>query len=119
MSDCGRCWKCKEGTGCIRSVSFAPTAMPNRHPQAVAQTATEKQWDRDMPAYQRLRHNGIQPKRIDDSAELEQRAEDQFEIEMATIVPKERKAQVRQGLEIVSQLEQADNKPKVVYPDEQ
>lgn len=116
MAECGHCFKCREGTGCIRSVSFAPTAMPNRYPEATRIVAQDKQWDKDMPAYKRLRMNGIQPKRIDDSAELETRANDQFEVEMATIVPKEMKPKVREGLEIVSALEQAQNKPKVVRP---
>jgi hypothetical protein len=102
---CGHCFKCREGTGCIRAVSFAPTAMPNRHPQAVEGVAKDKQWDKDMPAYQRIRRNGVQPRRIDDAAQLETRANDQFEIEMATIVPKNMKSRVQEGLNICKELE--------------
>ena len=105
MADCGRCFKCREGTGCIRAVSFAPTAMPNRYPAAVQGVATDKQWDKDMPAYKRIRANGVQPKRIDDAAELESRANDQFEIEMATIVPDNMKSKVKEGLAISRELE--------------
>lgn len=114
---CGRCFKCKEGTGCIRSISFAPTAMPNRYPEATRIVQTDKQWDKDMPAYKRLRNNGIQPKRIDDSAELETRATEQFEIEMATIVPKDKQPQVKEGMAITKELEvqsqQLQRKPGV------
>jgi hypothetical protein len=102
---CGRCFKCKEGTGCIRAVSFAPSAMPNRHPTAVSTVAKDKAWDADMPAYRRLRHNGVQPPRIDDCAELERKANDQFEIEMGKIVPPEMKSRVREGLAITKELE--------------
>ncbi len=102
---CQRCFKCREGTGCIRAVSFAPTAMPNRYPQAVREVRTEKQWDADMPAYKRIRNNGVQPKRIDDSAYLESHATDQYEIELGLIVPKERKAQVQEGLAISKELQ--------------
>jgi len=103
--DCGRCFKCREGTGCIRAVSFAPSAMPNRHPGAVAGVAKDKTWEADMPAYQRLRRNGVQPKRIDDSAALETRANDQFEVEMAQIIPKHLKSQVKDALAITKEME--------------
>lgn len=110
---CGRCWKCRESTGCIREVSFAPSAMPNRHPGAVSGVAKDRQWDADMPAYYRLRQNGVQPPRIDDSAALEAYADDQFEIEMGKLVPKEMKSQVQEGLALTSEMENA--KPQVVY----
>lgn len=114
MSDCGACWKCREGTGCIRSVSFAPTAMPNRYPTAVSTVAMDARWDKDMPAYRRLRDNGIQPKRIDDCAELETRATDQFEIEMAKIVPKAHKRAVQEGLAITKEMDLQVSRPKNV-----
>jgi putative FmdB family regulatory protein len=43
--------------------------------------ATESQWDRDMPAYKRLRHDGHQPPAIDGSATLESQASSAFEVE--------------------------------------
>jgi hypothetical protein len=79
--------------------------MPNRHPEAVSTIAKDKQWDADMPAYRRLRHNGVQPPRIDDSAALEAHATDQFEIEMGKLVPSEMKSQVKEGLAIAKELE--------------
>ena len=116
MADCGKCFKCREGRGCIRSVGFQPTAMPNRHPEAVRAVATDKQWDADMPAYKRIRNNGVQPKKIDDSAYLESHATDQYEIELGLIVPKERKAQVQEGLAISKELQVA--RPKGVQTNE-
>ena len=110
---CGRCFKCREGTGCIRSISFAPTAMPNRYPNAVATVAKDKQWDADMPAYRRLRHNGVQPPRIDDCAALEAHAEDQFEVEMGKLVPEKIRPQVKEGMAIVKEMD--DAKPLVNY----
>ncbi len=111
---CGRCWKCREGTGCIREVSFAPSAMPSRHPSAVATVAKDKQWDADMPAYQRLRRNGVQPPRIDDSAELEKRASDQFEIELGTVVPKDMKSRVQEGLAMAKVMDLEVSRPASV-----
>jgi hypothetical protein len=68
-----------------------------------------------MPAYQRLRRNGLQPKRIDDCAELETKATDQFEVEMAMIVPKKHKEQIKLGLQISQEMDaQEPAKPKVI-----
>lgn len=104
---CGRCFKCREGRGCIRSISIAPSAMPSRRGGAEAAriNATDARWDKDMPAYQRLRWNGLQPKQIDGCRELETRANDNFEVEMGTIVPRHRRNQVKEGLAIVKELE--------------
>jgi putative FmdB family regulatory protein len=41
--------------------------------------AVERQWDRDMPAYKRLRDSGIQPRGIDGADRLEATATNEFE----------------------------------------
>ena len=105
MEGCMRCFKCREGTGCIRAVSFAPSAMPNRYPEVQPVIDKDKQWDRDMPAYKRIRRNGVQPPHIDGSAALESHANDQFEVEMGKIVPKEMTSEVKEGLAISRELE--------------
>lgn len=116
---CGRCWKCREGTGCIRAVSFAPTAMPTRYPEATRIVDKDKQWDRDMGAYKRIRANGVQPPRIDDCAELESKATDQFEIEEAKIVPKHLHSTVKEGMAIAQAMELQVSRPaSVQVPDE-
>jgi hypothetical protein len=43
--------------------------------------ATERGWKKDMPAYKRLRANGLQPKRIDGAAEVERRAQESWQVE--------------------------------------
>lgn len=107
MSDCGRCWKCKEGTGCIRSVSFGVVPGGARQQEVTRVVSQDKRWDEDMRAYKAMRANGIQPKRIDDCAKLEARANDQFEVEMAQLVPDRVKPQVKEGLAIVQAMEDA------------
>jgi hypothetical protein len=42
---------------------------------------TERNWQKDMPAYKRLRKEGLQPKRIDGAAEVEKKAETKFQVE--------------------------------------
>jgi hypothetical protein len=47
----------------------------------------DRQWARDMPAYKRMRANGVQPKGIDGSARLEAGAETQTELAMGKVLP--------------------------------
>lgn len=65
------CWACK-----VASVQFNTSAG------AASVTQMEKRWDRDMPAYKRLRNEGLQPKSVDGAGDLETRANERFEIEM-------------------------------------
>lgn len=64
------CYGCR-----IQTVGFAPSAMPSRgtNQTAVDTNAREGRWNKDMPAYKRLRRDGLQPERIDGSATLEAR----------------------------------------------
>lgn len=55
--------------------------------EANATDAREKRWQKDMPAYKRLRQQGLQPKSIDGSARLEAEAETRFEIESGQLLP--------------------------------
>lgn len=81
--------------------------MPSRNggAQAARINQTDKAWEKDMPAYRRLRHDGLQPPRIDDCAALENHAKDQFEIEMGKLVPDRVRPQVKEGLAITKELE--------------
>lgn len=45
-------------------------------------TEKERKWDKDMPAYKRLRQDGLQPKQIDGSYVLERNARHEREVEM-------------------------------------
>jgi hypothetical protein len=42
---------------------------------------TERNWNKDMPAYKRLRANGLQPKQIDGSADVEKRATEGWQVQ--------------------------------------
>lgn len=72
------CFGCK-----VAGLQVAPSATPSRRGGARAAhvNATERQWDRDMAAYKRLRRNGVQPPGIDGCAVLEQQATDRVQIE--------------------------------------
>lgn len=48
----------------------------------------ERTWAKNHPAYRRLRAEGLRPKSIDSSAELEARADTRTEIEMGRVMPK-------------------------------
>lgn len=68
-------------------------------------TQEEARWAKDMPAYARLRANGLQPKQINGCAELETRAKSQTEVEMGHIFPKDVLPKVEEGMAIARDLE--------------
>ena len=76
------CFGCK-----IRSVQLG-----NVEPSP--QTKMERRWERDLPAYARLRRNGLQPPSTQNCAELETRATTQREVEMGRIINPQAWAQV-------------------------
>jgi len=88
------CWACR-----VASVQFA---VPDRGQRAYAFQAKldrENQTDRD--AYRRLRMDGLQPKAIAGSAELEQHAETPFEVAQGVIRRTQReKQQLAEALSI-------------------
>lgn len=66
---------------------------------------TEQQWHRDMPAYKRLRMNGLQPRSIDGCAELETRAHDRIEVEMGHVFPDRKDlAKAQEGMRLAEEL---------------
>ena len=68
---CGKPCACPSYRDHLLSISVSASAMPSRKPEAAAKNVREAQWERDMPAYKRLRKNGIQPTRIEGSADIE------------------------------------------------
>lgn len=46
----------------------------------------EARWNKDMPAYKRLRQQGYQPKTIDGAAHIEAKATTRFEIESGQVL---------------------------------
>ena len=71
----------------VRSIGFGVGTMPTRHPGSQAVEAREKRWEKDMPAYKRMRQQGLQPKTIDGSAHIEAKAETRFEVESGQVLP--------------------------------
>lgn len=57
------------------------SCTPNRKSHAFGVNQTEARWDKDMAAYKRLRADGVQPRNIDGSAVVEQRAEHAYQVE--------------------------------------
>ena len=76
--DVDGCFACR-----IAHVNMAPSATPTRGggAQAAHVDALERQWDKDLPAYARLRKDGYQPERIDGSHHLEAVATSKAQIE--------------------------------------
>lgn len=62
-------------------------ARPTRDNNVQAVTDREAQLTKDLPAYKRLRQDGLQPKHVGGSADLEKRATDSFEVETGHIYP--------------------------------
>lgn len=70
-----------------------------------SQSRMESRWERDMPAYRRLRDHGLQPPKIDGSAEIEARANSQLEVELGHMIPKNVMPQVVEGMAISREME--------------
>lgn len=68
------CFRCK-----LVSIQFAGT-------DELTERRIENQQERDLPAYQRLRANGIQPRSTKGCAELETRAHSQLEVELGGLI---------------------------------
>ena len=74
--------------GCrLQTIQFGNVEPPPERP-------IEQQWERDLPAYKRLRRQGYQPPRTQGCAELEARAHSDREIEKGRIINPEAWSQV-------------------------
>lgn len=93
------CFACR-----ISTVNFSAKATPTRRPEAVATVDRESRWDADMPAYRRLRANGLQPRSIDGAARLEAKASDQMEVEYGNLLTKPQIAQAKAGIEAAQEI---------------
>jgi hypothetical protein len=87
---------CPTSADHYRSISVAASASPTRKVEVTRIDAKEKRWGRDMPAYRRLRREGLQPKQIDGSAVLEQRAETKDEVAAGTVLTDRQRRQLRE-----------------------
>lgn len=62
-------------------VQIAPSALEGKGQQVRDSNATEARWQKDMPAYKRMRKRGMQPASIDGAAALEDTCHDQLDVE--------------------------------------
>ncbi len=74
------CFGCK-----IASTSFGSNSTTTRGAAVANTNKTERGWQKDMPAYKRLRKNGLQPRQIDGCAEIERRATTAEQVETGRV----------------------------------
>ncbi len=84
------------------SPAIAADALPNKLHGVRSVDAMESRWDKDMPAYKRLREQGYQPRGVDGAAMAESQANHPLEIEMGRPLGKDK--EVRRAQEIASDL---------------
>lgn len=72
--------------GCrIAGVRMGANSTTTRGGRVAQINATERGWNKDMPAYKRLREQGLQPKRIDGAAEVEKKANETWQVETGIV----------------------------------
>ena len=74
------CFGCK-----VAGVRMGMNTTTTRGQEVAKINTTEKGWQKDMPAYKRLRQNGLQPKSIDGAAEIEKKAKHEWQVETGII----------------------------------
>jgi hypothetical protein len=74
------CFGCK-----VASTSFGSNSTTTRGAAVANTNNTERGWQKDMPAYKRLRANGLQPRQIDGCAEIERRATTAEQVETGRV----------------------------------
>lgn len=74
------CFGCK-----VAHVKTGPNATTTGGKRASEINATESRWHKDMPAYKRLRADGLQPKRIDGCADIEKKAKESWQVETGLV----------------------------------
>lgn len=74
--DVDGCFACR-----VSGVRMGMNTTTTRGQNVDSINKTERNWQKDMPAYKRLRNEGLQPKRIDGAAEVEKKAEHKWQVE--------------------------------------
>ena len=77
------CFGCK-----VAGVRMGANSTTTRGSRVMQANQTEAGWNKDMPAYKRLRQQGYQPAQIDGCAKLEQTATSVAEVESRPDVEK-------------------------------
>lgn len=76
-AECGGVMRLRIGVG----VHISASALETKGGQVREVDERESRWDKDMPAYKRMRHRGLQPNQIDGCAVLEDKVDDQFDVQ--------------------------------------
>jgi hypothetical protein len=72
--------------GCrVAGVAFGSNSTTTRGSEVSKINNRDKQWNADMPAYKRLRQQGLQPRSVDGASILEKHATERWQIEGASV----------------------------------
>lgn len=74
--DVDGCFGCR-----VANVQVGSNSTTTRGAVVEATNQREKRWNKDMPAYKRLRKQGLQPKKIEGASLLEKHATSRWQIE--------------------------------------
>ena len=74
------CFGCK-----VAGVRMATNSTTTRGKRVSEVNQTERNWNKDMPAYKRLRADGLQPRKIDGAAEVEKKANEKWQVETGIV----------------------------------
>jgi hypothetical protein len=78
--DVENCFGCK-----VAGVRMGMNTTTTRGQRVAEVNSTERGWQKDMPAYKRLRQNGLQPQSIDGCAEIEKKAKHEWQVETGIV----------------------------------
>lgn len=81
----------------LSSPAIAADALPNKLHGVRAKNAEERRWDKDMPAYSRLRKDGLQPKSVDGAHLAETNAKDPLEVAMGRPIDAKHLSEVKEA----------------------
>lgn len=93
------CIACK-----VLSIRLSAEATPNRRPQPVDINRRDKVLEKDLAAYKRLRHDGLQPRGIDGSAAAENRVNSQFDFTYGRYFSRSEETRVAEAVGISKEL---------------
>ena len=78
--DVDGCFGCR-----VENVRMGTNTTTTRGARVAAVNQTESNWNKDMPAYKRLRADGLQPRKIDGAAEVERKAKEAWQVETGIV----------------------------------
>lgn len=92
--------------GChLLSINIGAAALPTRKAEVRRTEEKERLLSKDLPAYKRLRDDGLQPRNIDGSADLEGKVTSQFDIDLGHVVPRQQRERVKEGFAMAAEME--------------